>query len=69
MKKRFAEEQIIGILGEVEASGTSIRAAVRKYNITDQTFVAGETSTAAWMYRMPDSSRIWRPRTQSSRSW
>ena len=38
MKKRFTEEQIIGILREVEQSGAQIRTVVRRHNITEQTF-------------------------------
>lgn len=38
MKKRFTEEQIIGILREVEVDGAVIREVCRKHNITEQTF-------------------------------
>ncbi len=38
MKKRFSEEQIIGILREADADGAVIRDVCRKHNITDQTF-------------------------------
>lgn len=38
MKKRFSEEQIIGILGEGEVDGVVIRDICRKHNITEQTF-------------------------------
>src|ERR1700754_2820054 len=38
MKKRFTEEQIIGILREAERPDTEIRSVVRKHNITEQTF-------------------------------
>ena len=38
MKKRFSEEQIIGILREGEADGVFIRDICRQHNITEQTF-------------------------------
>ena len=38
MKKRFSEEQIIGILREGEVDGVVIRDVCRKHNITEQTF-------------------------------
>ena len=37
MKKRFSEEQIIGILREAEGSGT-IKQVCAKANITEQTY-------------------------------
>jgi len=38
MKKRFTEEQIVGILQQAEADGVVIRDLCRKHNITEQTF-------------------------------
>ena len=38
MKKRFTEEQVIGILRQAEADGVVIRDLCRKHNITEQTF-------------------------------
>jgi transposase-like protein len=38
MKKRFTEEQIIGILRQAEFDGVVIRYLCRKRNITEQTF-------------------------------
>jgi putative transposase len=38
MKKRFTEEQIIGVLWEAEVDGVAIREVCRKHNITEQTF-------------------------------
>lgn len=43
MKKRFSEEQIIGILREGEADGVVIRDICRKHNITEQTFFRWRT--------------------------
>jgi putative transposase len=38
MKKRFSEEQVIGILREGEVDGVVIRDICRKHNISEQTF-------------------------------
>lgn len=38
MKKRFSEEQVIGILREGETDGVVIRDICRRHNITEQTF-------------------------------
>ncbi len=46
MKKRFSEEQIIGILREGEADGAVIRDICRKHNITEQTSNWGPGSGA-----------------------
>ncbi len=43
MKKRFNEEQIIGILREGEEDGVVIRDVCRKHNITEQTFFRWRT--------------------------
>ena len=38
MKKRFTDEQVIGILREAEIGTLSIKALCRKHNVTEQTF-------------------------------
>jgi putative transposase len=38
MKKRFTDEQIIGILREAEVGTTTIKNLCKKHNITEQTF-------------------------------
>ncbi|WP_156968956.1 IS3 family transposase [Arenimonas metalli] len=38
MKKRFTDEQIIGILREAEVGAMSIKALCKKHNLTEQTF-------------------------------
>ncbi len=37
MKKRFTEEQIVGVLGEA-AAGMATKDVCRKHNISEQTF-------------------------------
>jgi putative transposase len=41
MKKRFTEEQIIGVLRERE-SGMPMKNLTRKYGVTEQTFLQME---------------------------
>ena len=38
MKKRFTDEQIIGLLREAEVGAMSIKALCKKHNPTEQTF-------------------------------
>ncbi len=38
MKKRFSEEQIIGILREGEVDGVIIRDICRRHNVTERTY-------------------------------
>lgn len=38
MKKRFSDEQIIGIIRETEVDGAVTRDICRKHNISEQTF-------------------------------
>ena len=38
MKKRFTDEQIIGILREAEVGATTIKALCKKHNVNEQTF-------------------------------
>ena len=38
MKKRFTDEQIIGILREAEVGAMSIKALCKKHNLTEQAF-------------------------------
>ncbi|RRN76092.1 IS3 family transposase, partial [Pseudoxanthomonas sp. SGD-10] len=37
MKKRFTDEQIIGILREAAVGAMSIKALCKKHNLTEQT--------------------------------
>ncbi|CAP40559.1 IS1404 transposase [Bordetella petrii] len=46
MKKRFTEEQIIGVLKEAEA-GAKAAELCRKHGISEATYYTGRRSTAA----------------------
>ena len=43
MKKRYTEEQIIGILREGEHPGVDIRSLVRKHNVSEQAYYRWRT--------------------------
>lgn len=68
-KKRFSEEQIIGVLKEVER-GMTARDVIRKHNISEQTFYRcctthGETSTEGWTSTKPNDCESSSARTPS----
>src|SRR5690606_12219844 len=69
MKKRFTDEQIFGILREAEVGAMSIKALCKKHNLTEQTFSAGATSSAAWTCPTPGGSRTSSPRTPGPSGW
>jgi len=52
MKKRFSEEQIIGVLKEAEA-GVPVKELCRKHNISDATFYTWRKSSAVWTSLKP----------------
>jgi putative transposase len=64
-RKRFAEEQIIGILKEAEAGAKSMDLCGR-HCISEQTFYAGRTSTAAWRCLRPAGCGSSRMKTDGS---
>jgi putative transposase len=56
MKKRFTEEQVIGILRQAEADGVVIRDLCRKHNITEQTFFRWRNKYGGMS--VPDARRL-----------
>lgn len=56
MKKRFTDEQIIGVLREAEVGATSIKALCRKHNITEQTFFRWRNKLGG--LDVPDARRL-----------
>jgi len=54
-RRRFSEEQIIGILKEAAAGEPPAIAVCRKHGIAEQTliYLAGSRNTAAWRCRRP----------------
>ena len=56
MKKRFTEEQVIGILRQADADGVVIRDLCRKHNITEQTFFRWRNKYGGMS--VPDARRL-----------
>lgn len=65
MKKRFTEEQIIGVLREGEQDGVVIRELCRKYNITEQTFFRWRNQFGGM--NVPEARRLKELETENSR--
>ena len=58
MKKRFTEEQIIGILNQQE-KGVKVMDLIRRHNISEQTFYHRKSKYAAvWMSVTPKLKRL-----------
>ena len=56
MKKRFTEEQVIGILRQAEADGVVIRDLCKKHNLTEQTFFRWRNKYGGMS--VPDARRL-----------
>jgi putative transposase len=56
MKKRFTDEQIIGILREAEVGAMSIKALCKKHNLTEQTFFRWRSKFGGMS--VPDAKRL-----------
>ena len=65
MKKRFTDEQIIGILREAEAGVSSIKALCKKHNITEQTFFRWRNKFGG--LEVPDARRLKDLESENSR--
>jgi len=54
MKKKFTEEQIIGILKQHE-KGVPVKELIRQYNLRNRHFTDGSQSMAGWKSATPES--------------
>lgn len=65
MKKRFTEEQVIGILRQADADGVVIRDLCRKHNITEQTFFRWRNKYGGMS--VPDARRLKELETENAK--
>ncbi len=63
-RKRFTEEQIIGILREHEA-GAKTADLARKHGLSEATLYNWKAKFGAWTCLTPRSCGLWRMRTAS----